>query len=94
MTPRQGCIVQVRKNPTAYGIPGNRLSESDVERVLKDQLILSNVRELAKHGMVRRLPHMYAACNSIDIKAHLPKTPIHCLVHTLLSQSHGQINIA
>ena len=58
--------MQVRKNPAAYGIPGIRLSVSDVERVLKDQLILSNVKELAKHGMVRRLPEMYAACNSID----------------------------
>lgn len=49
----RGCIVQVRKNPSAYGIPGGRLSESAVEKVLKDQLILSNVSELAKYGMVR-----------------------------------------
>ena len=44
--------LQVRKNPAAYGISGKGLSESAVERVLKDQLILSNVRELAKYGMV------------------------------------------
>lgn len=43
----------MRKNPSAYGIPGNKLSESGVEKVLKDQLVLSNVRELAKYGMVR-----------------------------------------
>ena len=45
----------MRKNPAAYGLPGNKLSEGAVEKVLKDQLILSNVRELAKYGMVRKL---------------------------------------
>lgn len=45
----------MRKNPTAYGLPGNKLSEGAVEKVLKDQLILSNVRELAKYGMVSKL---------------------------------------
>ena len=49
------CTVQVRKNPAAYGIPGNKLTESAVEQILKDQLILANVRELAKYGMVRML---------------------------------------
>ncbi|KAA6419380.1 MAG: putative ATP-dependent DNA helicase HFM1-like [Trebouxia sp. A1-2] len=45
--------IRVRKNPAAYGIPGNKLTESSVEKILKDQLILANVRELAKYGMVQ-----------------------------------------
>ena len=45
----------MRKNPSAYGVPGNKLSEGAVEKVLKDQLILSNVKELAKYGMVSQL---------------------------------------
>ncbi|DBB06327.1 TPA: Sec63 [Trebouxia sp. C0004] len=44
--------IRVRKNPAAYGISGNKLTESSVEKILKDQLILANVRELAKYGMV------------------------------------------
>lgn len=81
------CCLQVRKNPSAYGIPGNRLSEGDVERVLKDQLILSNVRELANHGMVRCSPQIYAACDSIAIMAHLLDAPVCCLVYTIGAQS-------
>lgn len=45
----------MRKNPAAYGIPGNKLTESAVEKILKDQLILANVCALAKYGMVRML---------------------------------------
>lgn len=56
------CIAQVRKNPSAYGIPGGGLSESAVERVLKDQLILSNVSELAKYRMVRCCSYIYVTC--------------------------------
>ena len=48
---------QVKKNHGAYGLSGSKLSEQAVEKVLKDQLILTNVRELAKHGLVsNRLP--------------------------------------
>ena len=75
--------MQVRKNPSAYCIPGNRLSEGDVEKVLKDQLILSNVRELAKYGMVRWPPKKSAACNSITISAALALYP-----HSLLGVYH------
>ena len=42
----------MKKNPSAYGLSGSRLSEQAVEKVLKDQLVLTNVRELAKHGLV------------------------------------------
>ncbi|KAL0055867.1 hypothetical protein WJX82_005206 [Trebouxia sp. C0006] len=45
--------IRVRKNPAAYGIPGNKLTESAVEKILKDQLILANVCALAKYGMVQ-----------------------------------------
>ena len=51
--------MQVRKKPAAYGIPGNRLTEGAVEKVLKDQLVLSIVKELAKYGMVSKVASMH-----------------------------------
>ena len=42
----------MRKNPSAYGLLGPRLSEQAIEKFLKDQLILTNVKELAKYGLV------------------------------------------
>ena len=53
--------MQVRKNPAAYGFSGSRLSEQAVEKVLKDQLVLTNVRELAKHGLVSNVAFIPAA---------------------------------
>lgn len=44
--------LQVRKNPSAYGVSGHGLSEQAIEKFLKDQLILSNIKQLAKYGMV------------------------------------------
>lgn len=59
----------MRKNPAAYGIPSNRLPEAAVEKVLKDQLILSNVKELTKYGMVRMALHSGFACSCIYLNA-------------------------
>lgn len=49
--------LQVRKAPSAYGVSGHGLSEQAVEKVLKDQLILTTVKQLARHGIVS-MPHL------------------------------------
>lgn len=61
--------MQVHKKPSAYGIPSNSLSEGAVEKVLKDQLILANVRELAKYGMVS---NTYYACIMASVRNEWP----------------------
>lgn len=87
----QACIVQVRKNPSVYGIPGGGLSESAVEKVLKDQLILSNVSELAKYGMVRVCSHICVTWIwSSDPWAHCSSCLAGCGLHCMTSvRIHG-----
>jgi hypothetical protein len=52
------CVLppEVRKNPTAYGMPSNFASEQDLEQLLKEKLILKAIQELAAHGLVSGAP--------------------------------------
>ena len=46
------CAVQVKMNPSYYGMPANLHTARSIEGALKDRVIMSTLRELSKHGLV------------------------------------------
>ena len=50
-------VAQVKLNPGFYGMPNDLRSHQSIEAALKDRVIMSNLRELAKLELVRAALH-------------------------------------
>ena len=56
-------MAQVKLNPGHYGMPTNLQTHQSIEAALKDRVIMSNLRELAKHKLVRAAVLYLVSCD-------------------------------